>query len=210
VTDELTTREHALLAQVESLLSDARTWDEPGPEFEDHLVAAIGAEARGEATTQYRVVQPVSRRRRWLALGAAAAVGAAAATVVAVLVTRDREPAPEATVAMEGTALAPSLSGSAAFSTQPSGVEIEIHMPGLPRRDGGEYYQLWMHNCSGSAWVPAGTFHDMDYVVAWAGVAASDYPVLNVTEEAAGSPNGDGQASSGRVVAWGSLVECTA
>jgi hypothetical protein len=89
-----------------------------------------------------------------------------------------------------------------------SGVEIEIRMPGLPRRDGGEYYEVWMHDCAGNEWVPAGTFHDLEYVVAWAGVPAAHYPVLTVTRESAAPPTGDGQGSSGDVVAWGSLTDC--
>lgn len=200
--DELSAFEQSVIADFGSLLADPRLWDDPPPS-EDLLVATIAAES---ATLP---PAPRSGRARWWSIAAAGLVGAAAAVAVTVLVMRDVEPEPDASTQMEGTDLAPRVEGSADFTAKASGVEIEIHMPGLPRRDGGEYYQLWMHNCSGTAWVPAGTFHDMDYVVAWAGVAAADYPVLSVTEESAGSPWGDDQASSGREVAWGSLVECT-
>jgi hypothetical protein len=200
--DDQNDRDAAVFGAFGALLDDPRTWDEPSSSGEDELVAAVARERS--------ILAPTPARHRWLTTAAAVALGAAAAVAVTLAVTRDRTPAPEATVAMEGTELAPALHGDAEFTTKASGVEIEIHLPGLPRRDGGEFYQLWMHNCSGSAWVPAGTFHDMDYVVAWAGVAASDYPVLNVTEEAAEPADGVGQSSSGRVVAWGALVECTA
>jgi hypothetical protein len=109
---------------------------------------------------------------------------------------------------MTGTELAPGLSGAANVNTHPSGVEIEITMPGLPRRDGGQYYELWMHTCDGTQWVPAGTFHDTGYVVAWAGVSIHDYPVLQVTREVAGPPSGAAQAPSRDVVARGSLGSC--
>jgi hypothetical protein len=135
-------------------------------------------------------------------------LGAAAATAVAVVLTRPGDSRPEAAFAMTGTALAPRLAGTATVNTHTSGVEIEITMPGLPRRDGGKYYELWMHTCDGSQWVPAGTFHDTGYVVAWAGVSIHDYPVLKVTREVAGPPNGGAQAPSTDVVAWGSLGSC--
>jgi hypothetical protein len=208
--EELTQSELELLSGIEYLLADDAVWTEPAPDLEDAVSRAVLAEAGGQATATYHAVHPASRRRRWLMLAGAAVLGAAAASVVAVAVNRTNHPAPDAAMAMEGTALAPQLTGSAEFSQKSSGVEIEIRMPGLPRRDGGEYYELWMHNCSGTAWVPAGTFHDMDYVVAWAGVAATDYPVLKVTEQVVGAPDGQAQAASDRVVAWGSLVDCSA
>jgi Anti-sigma-K factor rskA len=208
--EELTQSELELLSGIEYLLADEALWSHPAQGTEDAVVQLVHTEAGGDVTADHHLSQPASRRRRWLALAGAAALGAAAAGVVAVVVNRTSAPVPDQTMSMEGTALAPELSGSADFTAKPSGVEIEIHMPGLPRRDGGEYYELWMHNCSGTAWVPAGTFHDMNYVVAWAGVAATDYPVLKVTEEVVGGPDGAGQAPSDRVVAWGSLVHCSA
>jgi hypothetical protein len=200
--DDPNDRDAAVIGAFGALLANPRTWDEPSTSGEDELVAAVARERS--------ILTRTPARRRWMTTAVAAVVGAAAAVAVTLVVTRDPSPAPEATAEMKGTELAPALHGDAEFTTKSSGVEIEIHLPGLPRRDGGEYYQLWMHNCSGSAWVPAGTFHDMDYVVAWAGVAASDYPVLKVTEEAASPADGLGQSSSGRVVAWGALVGCTA
>ncbi|MBI4935730.1 MAG: anti-sigma factor [Actinobacteria bacterium] len=199
--DDLTAHERALIDEFRGALGDPRTWDQPSTDGEAALVAAIDAERR--------LLSGTRPRRRWTAMAAIAVAGAAAGVAATVYVMRDRTPEPEATAAMQGTDFAPGLQGDAEFTTKSSGVEIEIHLAGLPRRDGGEYYQLWVHNCSGSAWVPAGTFHDMDYVVAWAGVAPSDYPVLTVTEEAASPADGDGQRSLGRVVAWGSLAECT-
>jgi hypothetical protein len=195
----LTSAEREVLADFDHLLGDRAVWEPTDPTSSERVISAIDAERAPS------VRQP---RRRWLGLVGAVVVGAAAATVVAVMLTRPADSRPEAAFAMTGTALAPGLSGAATVNTHPSGVEIEIKMPGLPRRDGGQYYELWMHTCDGSQWVPAGTFHDTGYVVAWAGVSIHDYPMLKVTREVAGPPNGATQAPSKDVVAWGSLGSC--
>ena len=196
----LTSAEREAIARVDHLLGDRAVWEPTDPALAARVIAAIEEE---QVTPQF--ARP---RRRWLALSGAALVGAVAATVVALVVTRPDGHRAEAAFAMTGTALAPGLSGTATVNTHPSGVEIEITMPGLPRRDGGQYYELWMHTCDSTQWVPAGTFHDTGYVLAWAGVSIHDYPVLKVTRESAGAPDGAAQAPSKDVVAWGSLGSC--
>jgi hypothetical protein len=198
-SEVLTSAEREVLARVDHLLGDRAVWEPTDPSWSERVIAAIDAE----------VVPSVGRpRRRWGTLAGAAMVGAAAATVVAVVLTRPADTRPEAAFAMTGTALAPRLEGTVSVNTHTSGVELEIRMPGLPRRDGGQYYELWMHTCDSSQWVPAGTFHDTGYVVAWAGVSIHDYPVLKVTREVTGPPTGAAQAPSKDVVAWGSLGSC--
>jgi len=197
--EALTSAEREVLARIDHLLGDRAVWEPADSGLLARVTATIDAERAPVASRS---------RRRWLALAGAAALGAVAASAVAIVVNRPGDAKPEAAFAMSGTALAPGLSGDVSVNTHPSGVEIEITMPGLPYRDGGQYYELWMHTCDGSQWVPAGTFHDTGYVVAWAGVSIHDYPVLKVTREVAGPPSGAAQMPSKDVVAWGSLGSC--
>ena len=71
---------------------------------------------------------------------------------------------------------------------------------GLPRRDGGLFYQAWLRDAVGNL-VPIGTFHDGNHVTLWAGVALEDFPTLTITEEQADND----QASSGRRVLIGTV-----
>jgi hypothetical protein len=202
--EELTPSEFAIIARFEHLLADDAVWITPDPAAEDAVLAEIaGARARPPVATGRGA-------RRWIGIGAAAALGAAAAAAITVVVMRDRVPAADASLALVGTELAPDLHGSASLWQQTSGLEIEVRMPGLPRRDGGEFYELWMHKCDGSEWVPAGTFHDMAYIRAWAGVPVKDFPVLKVTREEALSGDASVHGPSGDVVAQGQYGDCPA
>jgi hypothetical protein len=89
-----------------------------------------------------------------------------------------------------------------------SGVEILFAAPGLPRRDGDEFYQAWMKNCDGSLLVPLGSFHDLADATGWAGVSVWDYPLLTVTREVAAAPEDPAQGSSGEVVLTGAIADC--
>lgn len=200
--EELSPVEREVLANVDQLLRERSVWEDVDPALETKVVAAVTAEVSGVA------LQRPGRSARWRALVLAAGLGAAAAATITFVMTRSSIVKPDAAFALVGTKLAPGLSGRASFSSRESGVQIEVKMPGLPWRDGGEYYELWMHTCDGSEWVPAGTFHDLEYVVAWAGVPIKNYPILKVTREVAGPPTGAAQAPSKDVVAWGSLDTC--
>ncbi len=204
--EELTPSEFAIIARFEPLLADPALWMEPDPSMEDAVLAAIVA-ARPEPAP---AAANGRRGHRWVGIAAAAALGAAAAAGLTFVLMRDPAPTPEASLALVGTDLAPDVHGSAALWQQHSGLEIEVRMPGLPRRDGGEFYELWMHTCDGSQWVPAGTFHDMAYIRAWAGVPVKDYPVLKVTREQALPGNATVHGPSGEVVATGQYADCPA
>ncbi|MEQ1701538.1 MAG: anti-sigma factor [Ilumatobacteraceae bacterium] len=208
--EELSPDDAALLAEFEALLADPTMWAEPAPELEDQVVAAITAEAAGASTSTYHVYQRPSRARRWLTVAGAAAVGAAAAAIITVAVTRDSSTTADATVALAGTDLAPGLTGEAKLTAVSSGVKIELKLPGLPRRDGGEFYQVWLKNCDGTQLVPAGSFHELDDAVAWAGVLPDDFPLITVTKEVVAPPKDAAQGSSGEVVAKGAVGECPA
>lgn len=208
--EELSPDDTALLAEFEALLADPTMWVEPAPELEDQVVAAITAEGAGSPTQTYHVYHRQSRARRWLTVAGAAAVGAAAAAIITVAVTRDSATPADATAAMAGTDLAPGIAGEAQLTAVSSGVKIELKLPGLPRRDGGEFYQVWLKNCDGTQLVPAGSFHELDDAVAWAGVSPDDFPLITVTKEVVAPPKDAAQGSSGEVVAKGAIGECPA
>ena len=93
------------------------------------------------------------------------------------------------------------VSGKANLVRTSSGWRVELDAPGLPRLDGGRFYEAWLRNAAGTL-VPIGTFNEGSHVVLWAGVSPRDFPTLTVTEEEA-----DGnQASSGRRVLSGTLA----
>ncbi len=217
-----------------ALVDDPSLWDEPSPDLGQRIVSAIADEAREAgfvrpvsalpppppATTSAacpasdapaNVVALASRRRNRMLEGLGAAlIGAAAATLIAVVVTRDDTTAPsvaepDATITIVGTDLEPGASGTAAITVVESGVRIELDVPGLPRRDGDEFYEAWLRSVDGDGLVPIGTFHDANDVVLWAGVTIDDYPILTVTKEVVAGPKDPNQGSSGEVVVKGQL-----
>jgi hypothetical protein len=71
---------------------------------------------------------------------------------------------------------------------------------GLPHLANGRYYQAWLKNAAGIL-VPVGTFNDAREVTLWAGVPATQFRTLTVTQqEANGNP-----VSSGRRVLVGTV-----
>jgi hypothetical protein len=104
----------------------------------------------------------------------------------------------EYAASINGTKLAPDASGQVTLTKTPSGWKIHLHAKGLPRRDGGAYYEAWLKNSAGVL-VPVGTFNQLDDVTLWAGVAPSSYPTLTVTRQLVD----DGPTSSGKVVLIG-------
>jgi hypothetical protein len=71
-------------------------------------------------------------------------------------------------------------------------LRITLDATGLPRRDGGDFYQAWLRNEDGVL-IPIGTFHEADDVVLWAGVSLEDFPTLTVTEETADNDQASSQ-----------------
>jgi hypothetical protein len=184
---ELTPAERAEIERVESVLADPSVWMEPPAHLQEAVVAAIASEAGlGER-----------RRRVRLAL-----VGVAAAILLAVGVTvgvqLNQDDSIEFAASLSGTELAPSATGDVTLKKTPSGWDIRLHATGLPRREGGEFYQAWLKNDDGLL-VPIGSFNDGREVILWSGVGPGDFPILTITQEVA---DGD-QASSGLVVLSG-------
>jgi hypothetical protein len=187
-----------------ALLRDPSLWQEPSAQLEDRVAAGIADERR--------VVVPIGRARRaWPGRLAAAAIGAAAAAaVVLIAVPRSDDQQADASVAIAGTPLAPGITGTADVTSETSGVRVEFSVKGLPRRDGGDFYEGWLKNCAGTELVPIGTYHELDNATGWAGVSIKDFPLLTVTREHVAAPKDAAQGSSGEVVVSDALAACPA
>jgi hypothetical protein len=114
------------------------------------------------------------------------------------VVTTQRDHPVEFAAALHGTELAPTASGSVTMTQTSSGWRIHLKATGLPRLDGGRYYQGWLKDAAGTL-VPIGTFNEPADVTLWAGVPPSSYPTITVTRQEASS----GPASSGQKVLLG-------
>jgi Anti-sigma-K factor rskA len=132
---------------------------------------------------------------------------AAAAAIVAIalsgtLILRNSTGQRTFDVALSATDLAPGAGGSATMLKTNSGWEIKLDATGLPRLDGGQFYQAWLRNADGVL-VPIGTFNEGTDVTLWAGVPPDQFPTMTITRESA-----DGnQDSSGERVLVGTAVE---
>ncbi len=103
--------------------------------------------------------------------------------------------------ALAPTGLVPGASGEATLTRTSSGWRIELDATGLPRLDGGRFYQAWLRNSAGVL-VPIGTFNESRDVTLWAGVSPEDFATLTVTRERAD----DDQTSSGERVLVGTAA----
>jgi Anti-sigma-K factor rskA, C-terminal len=166
--------------------------------------AAAGVQApdrlRARVDAQRNVRRSRAPRRVVLALAATAAV--AAAVVVALGVLGSSPGTKRFHAALGPTPSAPGASGEANLVKTSSGWRIELDARGLPRLDGGRFYEAWLRDPAGVL-VPVGTFNEGRKVTLWAGVRPTDYPTLTVTRERA---DGD-QASSGDRVLVGKITE---
>jgi len=226
--EAIDTFDRAELDDLRLLLADPTLWDEPSDGLGDAVVAGISAAAaRGEAApstaadaapahtpappaSSTRASGRAGRRFRSAYLFGSAALGAAAAALVAFAVVNigddnSSRPSADAQITLVGTDLLPEAGGRADITTTPSGVQIQLDVPDLPRRDGNEFYEAWLKNDDGTGLIPIGTFHSGEDVTLWAGVAIEDYPILTVTRETVAAPKDPGQGSSGEVVVSGRL-----
>jgi anti-sigma-K factor RskA len=132
--------------------------------------------------------------RRLVLIGASAAAVAAVAVTLGVL--RSETTSPTYQAALEATSLAPDAGGKATLTKTPSGWRVELHATGLPRLEGGRFYQAWLRNGAGVL-VPLGTFNDGRDVTLWAGVSPQTFSTLTITRELA---DGDQDSSGKRVL----------
>jgi hypothetical protein len=166
------------------------------------LMRGAAAEVEAPAGLRRRIDLQRARRerprRRVVAVGSAVTV--VLAVVVALAVLRTGTQNERFRAALAPTALAPGAGGEATLTKTSSGWRIDLDATGLPRRDGGLFYEAWLRNSAGVL-VPIGTFNEGRRVTLWAGVSPKDFPSLTVTREPA---DGD-QASSGEKVLVGTV-----
>jgi hypothetical protein len=161
----------------------------------DEVEAPAGLRARIAADRRSR------RSPRTLVLaGSAATVVALAVAVVLTTTLSGPSYAERFNAALAGTTLAAGAQGEATLTKTTSGWRIELHATGLPRLDGGRFYEAWLRNAAGTL-VPIGTFNEGENVTLWAGVSPKTFTTLTVTREQA---DGD-QASSGQKVLVGTV-----
>jgi hypothetical protein len=158
--------------------------------------APAALRTRIDATRRDRRVAPA---RRYVVIGAVATVVVAAAAV-GLSVFGSRSSGERFQAALAPTELLPRARGEATLTKTPSGWRITLDATGLPRLDGGRFYEAWLRNPAGVL-VPIGTFNDGRKVTLWAGVSPKDFPTLSVTRERA---DGD-QGSSGSKVLVGTV-----
>ena len=158
--------------------------------------APAGLRARIEAQRHPRRM----RAPRRLVLVGAAATAALAAVAVGVGVFGSGTSGERFHSALAPTDLLPRATGEATFTKTSSGWRIELDATGLPRLDGGRFYEAWLRNPAGVL-VPIGTFNEGRGLTLWAGVSPKDFTTLTVTRERA---DGD-QASSGEKVLVGTV-----
>ena len=220
-TDAIDAFDRAEIDDLRALLADPTLWEEPSDSLGDAVVATIAAAVASEgvggaaptpAEAPAARRSPVRQQRRFRSISVigSAVLGAAAAALVAVVAVRIGDDSStnrtaDAQIELVGTDLLPEAAGRADITTTPSGVQIQLDVPGLPRRDGIEFYEAWLKSEDGTGLIPIGTFHSGEDVTLWAGVAIADYPILTVTRETVAAPKDPAQGSSGEVVVSGRL-----
>lgn len=160
-------------------------------------------EVDAPAGLRRRIEAQRGRRREWASRSlvlAGAAAAAMLAVAVGLSVLRSGASAPRFRAALAATDLAPGAEGDATLTKTSSGWRIELDASGLPRLDGGRFYEAWLRNGTGVL-VPIGTFNEGRKVTLWAGVSPKTFPTLTVTRERA---DGD-QTSSGQKVLVGMI-----
>jgi hypothetical protein len=155
------------------------------------------ASLRARIEAQRRPSRGRSPRRLVLA-GAATTAALVVAVGVAVSVLGSGTSAETFHAALAPTELASGATGEATLTKTSSGWRIELDATGLPRLDGGRFYEAWLRDAAGVL-VPVGTFNEGEEVTLWAGVSPKDFTTLTVTRERA---DGD-QTSSGEKVLVG-------
>jgi hypothetical protein len=211
--------EQSDLDALRDVLADPALWVEAAPGLEQAVVAAIAAEAAASTAGGTAVASsgsaaavgpagssssaasraPSAARARWLRPGALVGAAAAAAVlVVVVLLSPDGSgPSEPLAAVLDPTELVPDAQGRATFTKTDSGWRVELDATGLPRLDGGRFYQAWLLSSDGVL-VAIGSFNEGADVVLWAGVSPVDFPTITITEEAA---DGNAESSGRRVLA---------
>jgi hypothetical protein len=176
------------LAEQQRAIAFARSASE-GVEAPAALRARIEAQRR---------VRRVEAPRRLALIGVTATAVLAVAVVIAIFGSGSSREGFHA--ALAPTALLPAARGDATLTKTSSGWRIELDASGLPRLEGGRFYEAWLRN-AGGVLVPIGTFNEGRDVTLWVGVSPTEFTTLTVTRERA---DGD-QTSSGEKVLVGTV-----
>jgi anti-sigma-K factor RskA len=164
------------------------------------LTQNAAAEVDAPAGLRRRVDARRSRRRVWTParlVPVAAAAAAVLAVAIGLAALRSGSSEERLYAALAGTG----ASGQATLTKTDSGWRIELDAAGLPRLEGGRFYEAWLRNANGVL-VPIGTFNEGQNVTLWAGVSPKTFSTLTVTREQAN----DDQASSGERVLVGTVT----
>jgi hypothetical protein len=170
------------------------------------LTRSAAAEVEAPAGLRARVAAErragrAPRTRRFVLVGAAAAAATAAAAVaIGLALFGSGTSGQQFQAALAPTGLVPGAQADATLTKTSSGWRIELDATGLPRLEGGRFYEAWLRNQAGLL-VPVGTFNDGRDVTLWAGVSPLQFTTVTITREQA---DGD-QASSGQKVLAGTV-----
>ena len=192
-------------ADVRTLLADASTWVEPGPDLGERVVAAVASEATSPIPAADAAGPGRWRSVRPALVGAAAAVVLLFAAVVVFSALGGSDADRPLAVELVPTGLVAGAAGDIEVSSTPSGLRIDLDAVGLPRRDAGAYYEGWVVADAGE-WIPVGTFHEGDGVVLWAGLDLDRVREFTITLEVAPSGTETDHGSSGEVVLKADVV----
>ena len=188
-----------LPAGVEDLLGDAALWVEPPPELADRVARGVAAEVTEPISVTGTAGSGRWRSTRPLLIGAAAAVLVLFGAVVVLSAVDGADVDEPLAVELVPTGLLADAGGDIEVRATPSGLRIDLEAVGLPRRDGGAYYEGWVVAESGP-WIPIGTFHEGRGVVLWAGVGIDEIDEFTITLEEVGTDRPTDHDSSGDVV----------
>ncbi len=192
-------------ADVRTLLADASTWVEPGPDLGERVVAAVASEATSPIPAADAAGPARWRSVRPALVGAAAAVVLLFAAVVVFSALGGSDADRPLAVELVPTGLVAGAAGDIEVSSTPSGLRIDLDAVGLPRRDAGAYYEGWVVADAGE-WIPVGTFHQGEGVVLWAGLDLDRVREFTITLEVAPTGTEADHGSSGEVVLKADVV----
>ncbi|MEM7321717.1 MAG: anti-sigma factor [Actinomycetota bacterium] len=159
--------------------------------------STAGSTADSKTDSTADNVVSITAGRRWFnpALSAAAGFLVALIGVAAILAITGRPEPGEVELALAGTDLAPTASATARIVDFPAGTRVVLDVSELEPAAAGTYYEVWLRQ-DAEVGVSAGTFHlrggDSE-IELWAGVSASDYPLVTVTLQQEAQTESSGQ-----------------
>jgi hypothetical protein len=169
----------AHLDKVRRMLAEKTTWEVPPQSVAEGVLNEIRAETNPFDTA--------GRRRLSVPRLLAAALALGAILLVTVLALSSFEKGTQ--VALAGTELQPTATGSAWLQQTDAGWAIRIDLEDLPPAEAGYYYEGWVWSDDGEG-VSIGTFHlrnGMEPLQLWSGVDVFEYPSIWISLQAEGA-----------------------